>query len=302
MKELDPRLMELIGSIDDSKIADVEQLKRERQDLLISCESGQKHLIRFEERHISLVHQKWGYEMMRSGGIPCPEIESFVEPEKDIPEGCMVLSWIDAIPAARIIDREGQNEKSMRLCQKLGKIIKDLHSVQITDSIPDYVFISDRQVVHSWSRGAVDGLLKCDLIDKAFADKFFALVDKYAQKIPEPVPYNLCFWDMHFSNIIAYDTEEPEIAGIIDVEETGVGWPMWDFTNWERWELFYGHSWVRKPVLEAYGDIDMAMYRLAVMIRMSQYPDIFPGAIEKQVRRAVYAQDIMAFDLDKLCQ
>lgn len=83
-KEPDPRLIELIGSIDDSRITDVTRLKKERQDLLVSCESGRKHLIRFEEKHICLVHQKWAYEKMRSGGIPCPEIEAFVEPEKDI--------------------------------------------------------------------------------------------------------------------------------------------------------------------------------------------------------------------------
>jgi len=301
-EELDARLIKLIGSIDDGKITNVTRLKRERQDLLVSCESGRKHLIRFEERHISLVHQKWGYEVMRSGGIPCPEIEAFVEPEKGLPEGCMILSWIDAIPAAEVIRREGRNEKSMKLCHKLGRTLCDLHSVRITDPIPDYVFISNRQVAYDWARGAVKGLLEHYLIDQAFAERFLALADKYAESIPDPIPHNLCFWDMHFYNIIVYDTEEPEIAGIIDVEETGVGWPMWDFTNWERWGLYYEDSWVRKPVLEAYGEIDMAMYRFAVMVRMSQHPEIFTGAIKEQVTRAVDAQDIMSFDLDKLYQ
>ena len=299
-KEPDPRLIELIGSIDASRITNVTHLKKERQDLLVSCESGRKHLIRFEKKHISLIHQKWAYEKMRSGGIPCPEIEAFVETEKDIPEGCMILSWIDAIPAAVIIGREGRNERSMKVCYKAGEVLKSLHSVQIDGPIPDYVFISDRQVAHRWSRRAAKSLLEHDLIDQAFAERFLALADECAQSIPDPVPHNLCFWDMHFFNIIVYDTEEPEIAGIIDVEETGVGWPMWDFTNWERWGLYYGDAWVRDPVLEAYGEIDMAMYRFAVMTRMAQHPEIFTGTIREQVTRAVDAQDIMAFDLDKL--
>lgn len=44
----------------------------------------------------------------------------------------------------------------------------------------------------------------------------------------------------------------------------------------------------------------MAMYRFAVMIRMSQYPEIFTAAIREQVTRAVDVQDIMAFNLDEL--
>ena len=56
-REFDPRLIELIGSIDDSRITDITLMKKERQDLLVSCESGWKHLIRFEEKHISLIQK-----------------------------------------------------------------------------------------------------------------------------------------------------------------------------------------------------------------------------------------------------
>ncbi len=72
------------------------------------------------------------------------------------------------------------------------------------------------------------------------------------------------------------------------------------FTNWERWELSYGHAWVCTPVLEAYGDIDMAMYRMAVLIRYTEYHDLFPGEIGNQIRRVVNTGDPMAFDLDRL--
>ena len=189
MEQPDDRFIELIASIDDGKITNITRLKKERRDLLVSCNSGRKHLIRFEERHISLIHQKWAYEKMRSRGIPCPEIEAFVEPEKDIPEGCMVLSWIDAIPVAEVIYREGRNERSLKVCHKVGEVLKSLHSVQIDEPIPDYVFISDRQVAHRWSRGAVKGLLEHDLIDKVFAERFLDLADKYVQLIPDPVPH-----------------------------------------------------------------------------------------------------------------
>ena len=176
--ELNARLIELIGSIDDGKITNVTRLKKERQDLLVSCDSkgyylfdqtfskslSRKHLIRFEEKYIFLLHQKWGYEIMRSGGVPCPEIEAFVEPEKALPEGCMVLSWIDAVPAVEIIHREGRNEKSMKLCRKRGEVLRSLHSIQIAGPIPDYVFISDRQVAHDWARGTAKGLLEHNLI------------------------------------------------------------------------------------------------------------------------------------------
>lgn len=56
MEQLGKRLSDLIGSIDDGKIMNVARLKRERRDLLVSCDSRRKHLIRFEEKHISLVH------------------------------------------------------------------------------------------------------------------------------------------------------------------------------------------------------------------------------------------------------
>jgi hypothetical protein len=90
------------------------------------------------------------------------------------------------------------------------------------------------------------------------------------------------------------------VAGFIDVAETGIGWPMWDFTNWERWELLYCHSWVREPVLRAYGPLDMALYRFAVLVRFSESHDLFRGRIRRQVSGAVQSGDIMTLDLDEL--
>lgn len=192
--ELDVRLIKLIGSIDDGKITNVTRLNKERQDLLVSCDSegyylfdqtfskslSRKHLIRFEEKHISLLHQKWGYEMMHSGGVPYPEVEAFVKPEKDLPECCMVLSWIDAIPAVELIHREGRNEKSMKLCHKLGEVLCSLHSIQIAGPIQDYVRAVEQASPHE-ENGVPQGLaaLEAYLADVEDATKDFKDVGEW---------------------------------------------------------------------------------------------------------------------------
>jgi hypothetical protein len=89
-------------------------------------------------------------------------------------------------------------------------------------------------------------------------------------------------------------------VAFIDVAETLVGCPIWDFVNWERSELLYGHSWARNPVLEGYGTLDMALYRFAVMVRFSEPHDLFRGGIKEQITNAVESGDIMAIELDSL--
>ena len=57
---------------------------------------------------------------------------------------------------------------------------------------------------------------------------------------------------------------------------------------------------MRYPVLEAYGPIDMELYRFAVLVRFSESHDLFKGAIKKQITGAVESGDVSAFDLDEL--
>ena len=69
---VDVKLRDLVRSVDDSDVVSVHRLKPERMDLVVACASGRKHLLRFEAQHVSLLRQKWGYERLAGGGIPCP--------------------------------------------------------------------------------------------------------------------------------------------------------------------------------------------------------------------------------------
>jgi hypothetical protein len=130
--DIDDRLRDLVRSVDRTDIASVDHLKPERRDLLVVCASGRAHLLRLEAHAVSLLRQKWGYERLREGGVPCPEIEAFLEPDAgDDASGCLVLSWVDAIPAAHIIEREGPGERTYALCRKLGRALRELHSYRL---------------------------------------------------------------------------------------------------------------------------------------------------------------------------
>jgi len=146
--------------------------------------------------------------------------------------------------------------------------------------------------------------IPCPRIEKwvaqDFENKLLSLVELHIGRIPDPHPNTLFFMDLHLSNIIVYDQDEPKVAGFVDVAEMGVGWPMRDFTNWERWELLYGNRWVRQPILDAYGSIDMALYRPATLLRFSNEPNLFKGPIGDYIINVVESGDTMAFDLDKL--
>jgi aminoglycoside phosphotransferase (APT) family kinase protein len=122
---------------------------------------------------------------------------------------------------------------------------------------------------------------------------------KYTERIPDPAPQRLYFSDMHFSNVLFYDKNPPRVAGFVDIEEIGVGWPLWDFTNWECWGIRFLGGWTRKYILEGYGYVDMDMYRMAVMVRLAR-PVTFSGSTRQQIERAVATQDIEAFELDAL--
>ena len=104
---------------------------------------------------------------------------------------------------------------------------------------------------------------------------------------------------MHFSNVLVYDTVEPTVAAFVDVEEIGVGWPMWDFTNWECWGMRFGLGWTRKYVFEGYGDVDVMAYRLALLLRMS-LPFTFVGSTREQIVNAVELRDLSQFDPEQL--
>jgi aminoglycoside phosphotransferase (APT) family kinase protein len=228
-------------------------------------------------------------------------VELWIEPGELLPNGCLVVQWLDgAVPAGDILEREGKNAHTLLLCEKLGQALQQLHSAEVQGVIPDFIGRADRANALWYGQSKARILREVGLVNEAFERKFVALVEKYVGRIPDPHPPTLCFQDMHFSNILVATDSEPEVAAFIDVSETVVGCPLWDFTNWERWELLYHHPWVREPVLEAYGEIDMELYRFAVLVRFAESHDLFQGAIKEQISRAVEAGEAMAFDLDQL--
>ncbi|MDF1513305.1 MAG: hypothetical protein P1S60_05805 [Anaerolineae bacterium] len=58
-------------------------------------------------------------------------------------------------------------------------------------------------------------------------------------------------------------------------------------------------NWTRAPILRGYGPIDMDMYRMAVLVRLSR-PETFVGSTRAQIEKAVAAQDLQVFELDNL--
>jgi aminoglycoside phosphotransferase (APT) family kinase protein len=297
--QLHDQLRDLVRSVEVSDIASIDRLKPERRDLLVTCASGCKHLLRLEDHAVSLLRQKWGYERLREGGVPCPEIEAFLEPDGDDGSGCLVLSWVDAVPAAHLIEREGPGKRSHALCRKLGRALRGLHSVPVTGPVPEYVSVHTREGARTWSRQCFAGLRAEGMVDASFEDGANRLVDVHLHLIPDPYPRFLCFTDMHFYNVLVRDGTEPEVAAFVDIEEIGVGWPMWDFTNWECWGMRFGRGWTREPIMAGYGDLDMLAYRLALLIRLSR-PFTFVGSTREQIVRAVEAQDLAQFELDEL--
>jgi aminoglycoside phosphotransferase (APT) family kinase protein len=236
------RVARVIRDVDGSAILAISRATRRRKDVLVSCASGERHLVRLEDDHRSLLRQRWGYEQLAAAGLPCPRVESFVGPSADFPTGCMVLSWMDAAPAEQIIRRLGPCEKSYDLCRSLGGVLRDLHSVRVEVAVPDYIFTSTRAGARRMTARHVRLLRDAGLVSAAFERKYLDLLSKYVDLIPEPPPSHLCFGDMHFSNVLAYDEDPPRVAGIVDVEEIAMGWPLWDFTNWECWGLHAGRT------------------------------------------------------------
>jgi aminoglycoside phosphotransferase (APT) family kinase protein len=290
----------VIQSIDDTEIASAIPLRRRNQtDLLVTCASSSKHLIRYESQHVSVLRQKWAYEQLLDHGLPCPKIEAYVPPSSDFPEGCLVLSWLDAVPAGDIIGREGPGFMSFGVCRDMGRLLRDLHAVRVVGVVPDYVFTSTRQGTRNFAVQCMRSLEVESLVDAEFSVRFLDLVAPYIERIPDPAPQKLYFSDMHFGNVLFYDEDPPRIAGFVDVEELGVGWPLGDFTNWECWGIRFFGGWARQHILQGYGAVDMDMYRMAVMVRLAR-PITFSGSIRYQIGRAVAAQDINAFDLDAL--
>jgi len=293
-------LAALIATIDPSGIEEQVQLSRERGDCVIRCTSGKMHHVRFGIPREPLRNEIWGYHAFRDAGVPCREIEKVVDPCDEFPDGCLVASWIEGITAAQFLEREGETDASRQLCVTLGQALWHMHSAEATGEIPSWVGRSDRDNFIKYGTGQAKGLRRDGLVDAAFERRYIGVVERYAERVPEPCPRTLYFGDMHFSNIIISDSSAPEVIAFIDLAETGVGWPLFDFTNWERWELSYSHAWVRTPVLEAYGDIDVEMYRMAMLIRYTEYHDLFSGEIGNQIKRVVDTGDPMALNLDKL--
>ncbi|MDE3000541.1 MAG: aminoglycoside phosphotransferase family protein [Gemmatimonadota bacterium] len=298
---LSPRLQDLIKSIDNSPVVSVARVKDERDDLLVTCKSGRRHLLRIEDGPIPLLRQKWAYEQLRQGGVPCPRVEATIEPDSDVPNGCLLISWIEAVPSSEIIRREGQGEKSHALCRELGRALRRLHHVNVAGPVPDFIFKHTRAGAYQRMEDFVGQLREAELIDKDFEGRYRRLFEKYAATIPAELTTTLCFTDTHFSNIIVYDRPNPGVAGFVDMEEIGVGWPMWDFTNWECWGMRFGLSWTRDHILEGYGEIDMEMYRFALLVRLSR-PFTFVGSTREQIIRAVESEDIGNFKLERLYQ
>jgi len=290
----------LVSSIDPSGIVSARALKPERDDQVVICESGRRYLVRFAREYLTLTHEKWGYDALRQAGLPCPRVEAFVEPCEAFPEGCMVVEWLEAVRAAHVLERDGRTDQSLLLCERLGKAIRQLHSAPASGTPPRRPGLPSRERALQSGRERSAWLREVGLIDAAFEKKLVALVEKYAPRIPEPEPRTLSFGDLHLGNLLVYDRGEPTVAGFVDADLVSVGWPMWDFTNWERWELFYEHAWVREPILAAYGPLDMELYRLAVLLRFAGHHEVFPGSFCQQMTNAVESGDIMAFDLDKL--
>lgn len=291
----------LIRKADPSEILSVRELKEDRDDLVVACASGRSHLVRLEQSFVSLQRQKWGYEQLRISGIPCPQVEVFIEPDDVFPAGCMVVSWVDAIAAENVIRRKGECEQSHSLCRELGRLLRRLHNTRPTGDIPEYIFTHTQDGSRNAAHSHLQQLREAELVDAKFGADYWNLLELLLAQIPDPRPETLCFTDMHFGNVLVQPTEPHTVAAVVDIEEIGVGWPYWDFTNWECWGLRFDLGWTRPHILEGYGPIDMELCRMALLVRLAR-PFTFAGSTREQILKAVDSGNIMDFELRKLYQ
>ncbi|MAF09481.1 hypothetical protein CMK11_03430 [Candidatus Poribacteria bacterium] len=297
----DDALRDILRSVDASDISSTQPLKEGRDDIVVTCASGSRHLVRLEGLHDSLLRQKWGYEQMRRAGLPCPVVEAHVEPCQEFPAGCLVLEWLEAVPASAALREHGDGPVTHEMCRELGALLRSLHDVTAYREVPAYIFDD---------RGGHGGLYDCleqfvghsvrdGLVDARFLDDARSLVDRYASRVPDPYPYKLHFTDMHFSNALVASVADPRAMGLIDIEEITVGWQMWDFTSWESWGLRFGNSWAREHILAGYGEVDMELYGVALLLRLA-HPSTFVGTTREEITRAVESGDIGDFRLGNL--
>lgn len=296
---IDDQIRAAVSCVDPSGIISCARLKKDRRDVLIACASGTRHLARFEDDPRSLLRQKWAYEQLRRGGVPCPRVEALIEKGGAGGEDCLLLEWIEAESAATVLARLGRGETGARLCLELGKALRLLHAVPVQGEAPDHVFRSTR----AWAREFVEGqsakLVEARAVDAAFRERYLRLLLPFVGRIPDPPLPNLCFTDMHFHNVLVSREDEPRVVAFVDTDEIGIGWPYWDFTNWEVWGLRFGLAWTREHILRGYRDIDLSLYRFALLIRLS-HPKTFVGAAREQIVRVVEREDVDSFDLDAL--
>ena len=296
---IDDSIRAAIARVDSTEIASAVRLKKERRDVLVTCASGARHLARFEDDPRSLLRQKWAYEQLRLGGVPCPRVEAFIERGGVGGEDCLLLEWIEAESAATALARMGRSARGAELCRELGKALRSLHAVQVQGKVPDHVFRSTRAWAREFVEGQIAKLIEGRSVDAAFREPYLRLLLPFADRIPDPPLPNLCFTDMHFHNVLVSNGDAPRAVAFVDTDEIGIGWPYWDFTNWEVWGLRFGLAWTREHILGGYGDVDLSLYRFALLVRLS-HPKTLVGSARELAIRAVERQDIDSFDLDAL--
>ncbi len=296
-------IADLLRSVDASGISSTRPLKDGRDDVVVTCASGSRHLVRLEAHHDSVLRQKWGYEQMRRAGIRCPTVEAHVEPCDEFPGGCLVLEWLDAVPAIDALRRHRDSRVGSDMCRDLGALLRSLHNAEAHGDVPEYIFDDrlGRGGLYDCLEQFVGHSVRDGLVDARFMGDARSLVDRYAPRVPDPYPPMLHFTDMHFSNVLVESADDPGAAGLIDIEEITVGWQMWDFTSWESWALRFGHSWAREHILHGYGELDMELYGVALLLRLA-HPSTFVGTTRVEVTRAVQSVDIGDFRLDRLYQ
>jgi hypothetical protein len=100
-------------------------------------------------------------------------------------------------------------------------------------------------------------------------------------------------------SVLVYDRKESTVAAFVEIEEIGVGWPMWDFTDWECWGMRFGLGWTCRHIPEGVGEIDVRGYRLALLIGLSR-PSAFVRSTREQIINTVKHQDLSLLDLEAL--
>lgn len=298
MIEIDDRIRESMSTIDSSGIAQIEVIKPEREDLRVFCKSGRKYVLRFDDDPNATMRQKWGYEQLAKNELPGPRVLAVLQKGKPFEKDCLVTEWLDAMTASQALDRFGQARDTQEMCRQIGRTLKQLHEVRVTN-LPDYVWRNNRKTFEDAVRNFPLQLENAGLAQKDFGKDLAGLSAPYLDLIPLDTPDTLCFSDIHFSNVLVGEDNPMEIVGIIDTEEMGAGWPYWDFTNMECWGIRFNRNWTRKYLLEGYGPVDMDLYRFAVMLRLCR-PDTFKGQIKARALQAIKAQDVSKFDLDTI--